>query len=185
MAWLGLSALALREDRVEASLDFGVLALQDAGDDLERRAEVLVNIGQAALRTGYPRITLDATQWIIRHRVHERTRSLAIGVAAVAAARLGRISVVRRCLALAHRETSTSGLPYPTAFMWSLIARATGEAGLASESRNAARRAHAMAASFGFEGIEAEADRLLTTGGVSPAVSNETISQIETALAVL
>lgn len=185
MAWLGLSSIAHREGHVAASLDLGLRALLDAPDSPGRRAEVLVNIAHAALAAGQPAIAADAAHWVLRRKVHERSRYLAIAASALAAARLGRWETVRRCVALARREASSSSLPYPMALMWTFVARAESESGFQRESRGAAVRAKKIAARHGFVGIEAEADRLLAAGAVGPAVSGELVGRLELAIHAL
>jgi len=185
MAWLGLSSIAHREGDAAASFDLGLRALRDAPESAERRAEVVVNMAYAALRVGRPAAALGAAQWVLRRRVHERSRCLAIAAAALAAAGLGRQSVLRKSVTLARRATSAASLPYPVALMWAFLARAEAEAGLGSESRGAARRARLMAARHGFDGIQAEADRLLPAGVASPAVSGQIVERLELALAEL
>ena len=185
MASLGLSAIALKQGDVSDCIRLGLQALRTASGREERRAEVLVNLAQVALVTGSPRHALGASRWILRRKVHERTRLLAIGVQAIAAARLALPRAVRQCEALARREASTSSLPYPTAIMWSLIARAEVASGLGSASRSSALRARTSAAKFGFHQVQSEADQLLTTGQSGPAVSGKVINRLQLALAQL
>jgi tetratricopeptide (TPR) repeat protein len=185
MAWLGLSSIAHRKGDVAASVGLGLRALLDAPENAERRAEVLVNIAYAALAAGQPVVAQDSARWVLRHRVHERSRCLAIAAAALAAARLGRNDVVRHYVALARRESSTVSLPYPEALMWAFVARAERTAGLHTESRGAASRAKALAARHGFSGIEAEADRLLVAATVGPTVSRRVIARLELAIGAL
>jgi tetratricopeptide (TPR) repeat protein len=185
MAWLGRSTIAHRLGNVSASLDLAMKALLDSPTDARRRAEVLVNISTAALVAGRPAIALKTARWVLRHRVHERSRCMAIAAAALAAARLGRRDALRHFVALARRETSSASLPYPVALMWAYVARAQSDAGLEAESRIAANRAKVLAARHDFSGIEAEADLMLAAGTVGPAVSRRVIARLELAVGAL
>jgi hypothetical protein len=177
LAYLGLSSLGLLSGDLDAAVEYSVRSAMDEPRAIGRRAEALMNLSEVALRVGEPLLALDAARWILRRRIQGQVRLTSIGVASVAAGRLGRDSLVNRYAAQARRESASTSLPYPAALMWRLLAEGHEAIGDMRASEIAAQRASRLAEEFGFERIHANVERLLARESAAPLLSRQALSR--------
>ena len=108
----------------DRALRHGWAALGLASGDPAREAELLVNLASVCGLAGSPTAAIHA-YLTAAHRVAEpRVRVPALAGAAVDAATLGDMRLLRALTAVLRPELAVTGLPYETARGWMLLARA-------------------------------------------------------------
>jgi len=138
----GLLAAALAADDADVALEQGWMALEEAGNDYNRRSEILTLLAQVALREGFFEEALQGHLVAASYAIDPRLRLIALGGAAAVAGRLQRLDMVRKLAKTSEELLRHSPHAYENAFVTYELAAAfsaVGEIGhalaLASEAR--------------------------------------------------
>ena len=162
LAHHGLLAVAAAAGELSVALVHGWEAFRHAaGKGGDAEAEALFNLAHLCLDAGHSTASLSGNLSALSRTSSPRLRLGAIGGAAEASARLGRVEVLERMNAAMDGEAHES-FPFETARAWASIAKAYHGIGNAAASTRAAGRARSLAKAGGFFEVMYALDQLRT-----------------------
>jgi hypothetical protein len=146
----GLLIAAAKAGDFETALQHGWAAIELAGDDAARVAELLVNVAAVSSDAGFDASALRGYVAAAARATAPRIRLPALAGAALSAARLGDEARVRALTDELRPALASAALPYERADALVLLAEAWATLAPASGGQPFARRARALADAYGF-----------------------------------
>lgn len=154
----GLLIAAAKAGDFETALQHGWAAIELAGDDTARVAELLVNVAAVSSDAGADASALRGYLAAAARATAPRVRLPALAGAALSAARLGDAARVRALTEELGPALASEALPYERADALVLLAEAWATLAPANGGQPFARRARALAEVFGFHELAHRAD---------------------------
>jgi tetratricopeptide (TPR) repeat protein len=183
VAHQGLLIAAITAGDSDTALVHGWAAYQLASGNVDREAELLINVSHVSMVAGYPEAALRGFMASLSRASAARFRLPSLGGAAVASARVGNPELVATIARAAEDSLLTAGLPFESAGALRSLSEAFDTIGDAARAEDYRLRARALARKNGFFEIVLATEPKEAVAQAKPAarrrLTRESLSVIE------